>query len=54
MRHNAPVYKVALAALKGECPLAELAAQFDIHPNQIPYLRYSRKNARPSVGVQFS
>lgn len=27
--------KVALAAVKGEKTLAELAKQFDIHPNQI-------------------
>ncbi len=27
--------KVALAALKGDRSLAELAEQFDIHPNQI-------------------
>lgn len=27
--------KVALAAIKGEKTLAELAAQFDIHPNHI-------------------
>ncbi len=27
--------KVALAAIKGEKTLAELAEQFDIHPNQI-------------------
>ena len=34
--HN-PVFKakVALAAIKGEKTLAELAQQYDIHPNQI-------------------
>ena len=34
--HN-PVFKakVALAAIKGEKTLAELAQQYDVHPNQI-------------------
>ncbi len=27
--------KVALAAIKGEKTLAELAQQYDVHPNQI-------------------
>lgn len=36
-RTHSPAFKakVALAALKGEKTLAELAHQFDIHPNQI-------------------
>ena len=36
-RNHTPVFKakVALAAIKGEKTLAELAQQFDVHPNQI-------------------
>jgi transposase len=36
-RNHAPAFKakVALAALKGEKTLAELAQQFDVHQNQI-------------------
>jgi transposase len=36
-RTHAPAFKakVALAAIKGEKTLAELAQQFDIHPNQV-------------------
>ncbi|MBC7519696.1 MAG: transposase [Sandarakinorhabdus sp.] len=36
-RNHIPAFKakVALAAVKGEKTLAELAQQFDIHPNQI-------------------
>ncbi len=36
-RTHSPAFKakVALAALKGDRTLAELAQQFDVHPNQI-------------------
>jgi len=36
-RNHTPGFKakVALAAVKGEKTLAELAQQFDVHPNQI-------------------
>ena len=36
-RNHAPAFKakVALAAVKGEKTLAELAQHFDVHPNQI-------------------
>jgi transposase len=36
-RNHAPAFKakVALAAVRGEKTLADLAQQFDVHPNQI-------------------
>ncbi len=36
-RNHSPAFKakVALAAIKGEKTLAELAQQFDVHANQI-------------------
>lgn len=36
-RNHTPVFKakVALAAVKGDATLAELAKRFDVHPNQI-------------------
>jgi transposase-like protein len=35
-RHHAPAFKakVALAAIKGEMKLAQLAEHFDVHPNE--------------------
>ncbi len=40
-RNHTPAFKakVALAAVKGEKTLAELAQQFDVHPNRIPPVR---------------
>ena len=40
-RNHSPAFKakVALATLKGETTLAELAQQFDVHPNQITQWR---------------
>jgi len=36
-RNHSPVFKskVALAAIKGELTITELAQKFDVHPNQI-------------------
>ena len=36
-RNHSPTFKakVALAAVKGDATLAELAKRFDVHPNQI-------------------
>ena len=36
-RNHSPTFKaqVAIAAIKGDKTLAELAQQFDVHPNQI-------------------
>jgi transposase len=40
-RNHSPAFKakVALATVKGEKTLAELAQQFDVHPNQITIWR---------------
>jgi transposase len=40
-RNHSPAFKakVALAAVKGEKTLAELAQQFDVHPHQITQWR---------------
>ena len=40
-RNHSPAFKakVAIAAIKGEKTLTELAQQFDVHPNQITQWR---------------
>ena len=45
--HN-PAFKakVALAAIKGEKTLAELAQQYDVHPNQIRAWRASNSKQK--------
>ena len=42
-RNHSPEFKakVAMAAIKGDRTLAEMAQQFDVHPNQIPTGRHS-------------
>lgn len=43
--------KVALAALKGDLSLAELAQRFDVHPNQItPWKSQLLKHAEQAFG----
>ena len=48
-RNHTAVFKVkvALAALKGDKTLAELAQQFDVHPNQITIGRRGYRRVRP-------
>ena len=50
-RTHSPAFKakVALAALKGEKTLAELAQQHDVHPNQIT--AWKAQLAEGAVGV---
>ncbi len=50
-RKQGPAFKaeVALAALKGEKTLTELAQQFDVHPNQITQWRSQRLEGAAGV-----
>ena len=52
-RNHSSVFKakVALAALKGDKTIAELAEQFEVHPNQITdWKRQLQKNATIAFG----
>ena len=50
-RNHTPAFKakVALAAVRGEKTLAELAQQFDIHPNQISAWKTAALNGLPTL-----
>jgi transposase-like protein len=50
-RNHTPAFKakVALAAVKGDRTLAQLAEQFDVHPNQITRRSLRARPLRCSV-----
>ena len=50
-RNHAPGFKskVALAAIKGDRTLAELAEQFDVHPNQITTWKAQLENGAVDI-----
>ncbi|MCP2100987.1 UNVERIFIED_ORG: transposase-like protein [Bradyrhizobium elkanii] len=50
-RQHAPAFKakVALAAIKGEMTLAQLAEHFDVHPNQITQWKSQLQEAAAEV-----
>lgn len=53
-RNHSPAFKakVALAAIRGDKTLAELAQQFDVHPNQITQWRSQLlENAADAFGA---
>jgi len=50
-RNHAPGFKakMALAAIRGDKTLAELAEHFDVHPNQIPEWKQQLLESAPDV-----
>ena len=53
-RNHTPAFKakVAIAAVKGEKTLAELAQQFDVHPNQITNWKAQLLDGAPGCSVR--
>ena len=52
-RNHTPTFKakVALAAIKGDRTLAQLAEQFDVHPNQITSWKAQLRKGQPMCSV---
>ena len=52
-RNHTPAFKakVALAAIKGDRTLAQLAEQFDVHPNQITSWKANSRAGLPMFSV---
>jgi transposase-like protein len=52
-RNHTPAFKakVALAAIKGDRTLAQIAEQFDVHPNQVTRGRRSSRTELPMFSV---
>jgi transposase len=50
-RNHSPAFKakVALAAVKGDRTLAQLAEQFDVHPNQVTSWKAQLEGGAPDV-----
>lgn len=50
-RNHSPAFKakVALAAVKGEQTVAELAARYDVHPNQVTQWKSQLLNSAAAV-----
>ena len=52
-RNHTPAFKakVAIAAIKGDRTLAQLAEQFDVHPNQITSWKAQLEDGQPKFSV---
>ena len=50
-RNHSPAFKakVAIAAIKGERTIAQIAEQFDVHPNQVTTWKAQLEGGAPDV-----